>query len=130
MPKKSKSRAVSQDIFDETYDAIKAQIDLKTFKAADVVKFAALAMRLVEKYPQLSGPEKKDLVVRLATQLVAEIPNLSPDDLAALEAAVSLILPPAIDYIIAASKGQLDLNGAQQQFSSCFPCCGAKKAAK
>ena len=129
MPKKTKSRAVSQDIFDETYDAIKAQIDLKTFKAADLVKFAALAMRLVEKYPQLSGPDKKDLVVRLATRLVSEIPNLAPDDLAAIEAAITLVLPPAIDYIIAASKGQLDLNVVKQEFSGCFPCCGAKKAA-
>lgn len=126
MPKKTKSRAVGQDVFEQAYDAIREQIDLKTFKAADLLKFATLAMRLAEKYPQLSGPDKKDLVIRLAKRLVSEIPDLAADDLSVLESAIELVLPSAIDYIIAASKGQLDLNVVKQQFSGCFPCCGAK----
>ena len=130
MPKKGKSRAASQDIFDETYDAIKAQIDLKTFKSTDLLKFATLAMNLVEKFPQLSGPEKKDLVLRLANRVATEIPHLDEGELAALQSGIDLVLPAAIDYIVAASKGQLDLNKIQAQFSSCFPCRKSKKASK
>ncbi len=129
MPKKS--RDASPQLLDEVYDSIKQQIDLKTFQAKDLVHFATLAMRLVEGYPQLSGPEKKNLVIQLANRLVAEIPNISQEDLAIFQSAISLILPSAIDYIIAASKGQLDLNiTLPPELSGCFGCCIPKAQKK
>lgn len=118
----------NNDIFEEAYNAIKKQIDIKKFRATQVITFTALAMRLVERYPTLTGPEKKDLVIRLATRLVSEIPKLKEEDKAALDLMIQMALPSAIDHLIAASKGELELNVAAPSggFVSCLPCFKVK----
>lgn len=120
----------NNDVFEEAYNAIKQQVDVKKFRATDVITFTALAMRLVERYPTLTGPEKKSLVIRLATRLVSEIPKLKKEDKAALDLMIQMALPSAIDHLIAASKGELELNIAAPSggFVSCLPCFKVKTA--
>ena len=129
MPKREIPDSVvdQKDVFDSAYDAVKIQINVKKFKTTDLVKFAVLAMQVAEKYPKLTGDEKKDLVIRLATRLVAELPKLSDEEKAALNLAIELTLPAAIDHIVYASKGQLSLNEAAPVsggFWSRLFCCG------
>ena len=110
-------RDVSQDVFDKAYAAVQRKIKDRKFTAADVVPFAVLGMQVVEKL-EVSGPEKKDLVVRLAQRLVQDyVPEEEQDN---IELAVSTLLPGAIDQIVAASKGQLNLNLGS--LKGCFGC--------
>lgn len=118
MPKKD--RKVSKNIVDRTYDAIKKQITLDTFQTKDLFKFTVLAMKLVDEIPNATGPEKKDLVLTLANRIVEDIPGLDEDEVWLLQNSIDLIVPGAIDQIIAGSKGQLGLNASPVQFTSCF----------
>ena len=114
MPKK----AISKDVFDQAYDQVTQQIKSRQFRAADIVPFAVLAMQIVEKFPNLSGPDKKDLVIRLAQRLVDDYVPQKEEEI--VRAAVDALLPAVIDQIVAASKGQLKLNLAKVR--GCFGC--------
>ena len=123
-----------QAIVDALYDQIKERIVLKDIKASNAMLLLTFTMAAVEKQKQLSGPEKKEVVVSLVGRLVGEIPGDIEDKLA-LQAAVELILPPLIDTLVAATRGKLDLNKdgvvsadevAQSSaglWRTCFPCC-------
>ena len=115
MPK-SKSKPRSVTLFEQVYEAIIAEIDERDFTAADLMHFATLAIQLVDKYPELSGPAKKDMVVRLAERIVQDyVPEEEKDTVLA---AVRLLLPGIIDTVIAATKGQLGIN-LKKKLNSC-----------
>lgn len=111
------------DIFTQAYDKIKSQIEGRTFKASDLIHFATIAMQIVETYPSLSGPAKKDLVVRLAVRLVEDF--VPDEQKQALLDAINLLLPAVIDQIVAATKGQLGIN-IENFFKTRCSCIGKK----
>ena len=87
----------------------------------EIVGVLTRAMAAVEQRKTLSGPEKREAVIALVTRFVDEVPG---DGGAALQASVRFLLPPLIDAIVAASRGQLDINRAAAGCrSGCRSCC-------
>jgi len=120
---------------DALYDGLKKSLVLEELKASNVVGSITHVMTFVEKQKGLTGSEKKEAVVRLIERLVGEIPGDGEDKLA-LQSAVQIFLSPTIDIIVAAVRGQLDLNkdgvvtpdeivqASANCWRACFPCCG------
>ena len=109
MPKhKSKSKTRDADIFAQAYDELTARIKDRQFKASDLIHLATVGMEIAETYVGLSGPQKRDLVVRLVERLIQDYAPEESQEL--LLSSTQLLLPSIIDQIVAASKGQLGLN--------------------
>jgi hypothetical protein len=108
----------ARPIADGLYDHIKLSFDLGRVQASNVIGLLTYVMAVVEKQKSLSGPEKKEVAINLVERLAGEIPG---DGGVALQTAVRFLLPPFIDTIVAATRGQLDINRASA--GCCSPCC-------
>lgn len=114
------------DAVDFLYDQVKSKF--RDLNSDSVVSLITHVMVLAEARGNLTGSEKKELVVLLVTRLVDEIEDSSTRT--ALQAAVKLLLPTMIDSIIAVSQGVFDLNKDGQVTSDevatvccrCLPC--------
>lgn len=119
MPKAS--RAIDDGLFDKAYAQLWKAIDKKKVSTTDVMQFAVLGMQIVEQYPQLTGSDKKQLVIRLAHKVVADLDGIEDEDRANYQLAIDLLLPSAIDLIVSASKGAYQLG--EQLTAKCFAKC-------
>lgn len=127
---------------DDLYDAVKERFLSGKVKPTNIINIITFVMTLVERKQGLSGPEKKELVISLVEHFLAEATKGSSDEeKLALQAAVQLLLPPMIDSIVSATRGQLDINrdGAvsptevvqvsRSCWMACFPCCFSQNPA-
>lgn len=135
MPSKSKSKSkrstavVADPIFDACYERLKARVNGEDFSSSDIIIFAVQGMQVVERYPQLTGPEKKQYVIRLAKRIVNDLSKIEESERAALLLAIDMLLPSMIDQVVAASRGQLDLNKIGKRCGSFWRgCCGKADA--
>lgn len=121
MGKKDKSLPTDQVI----YNKLSAELENREFKKADLTHYAALSMQEVENY-NLSGPQKKEVVLRVAERIVE---NHAPEEeRSAILDAVQSFLPGAIDQLAAAAKGQLKINLDRLFKDGCASCsCFGKK---
>jgi hypothetical protein len=108
---------------DQIYAAVKASIGTRRVTVASVTIMITTAMVEVEKITTLTGPEKKELVLHVVGRLVDEIP-LDQEDRAVIRSAVMLFGPAIIDTIVAASKGQFNINVGQLGPAPGNGCCG------
>lgn len=85
----------------------------------DAIEVISLCMELVDKYPDLSGPEKSALVIKVLEEIckgqdgvVGTSDDLIPKNIMEmLKSILSLgIVQNIIDQIIKATKGQLNIN--------------------
>lgn len=80
-------------------------------------------MQIVEQYPQLNGPTKKDVAIRVLHKLVDGL-EASETVKQTLIGAIDAILPHAIDFIISASKGEIQLvNILTEELKGCIGKC-------
>jgi len=109
-------------IFDIIYTQIKKNITNKTIDAGEIILLGTLAMQLVDKYQDLTGPEKKLIVIEIVKKIIRDqVTDLNTEQILIL--VVDTVLPTVIDKIVDASRGKLDLN--KIDFSKCklFACC-------
>jgi len=88
-------------------------------------------MELAETIPNLSGPEKKALVLDVLARLIDELP-MQDDDKALLKTLILTVIPSTIDVIVSSSLGQFALNlyeQAEEEVAGCFAKCTKKKQA-
>jgi len=105
------------------YNTISQTIHSGSLSIENLILITGNIMTMVEQIPNLSGPEKKDLVLSVLNQLIADVPD--PQIRVELQLA-DKILPYVIDIVVAASKGQLGLNiqqAVQTVKSGCFNFC-------
>lgn len=97
---------------DKIYGSVKNTIiGLKKgeFNVVRVIEWGTNIMLVVEKYPELSGENKKQIVIAVIRKLVGEL-KLSDSDEQTADLVVETALPVVIDLVVAASRGNLDLN--------------------
>lgn len=109
---------MEQQAFDRIYNAVRASIVDKKLTGGRITIMITTAMSAVERLGNLSGPEKKDLVLHVLDRIVDEIP-VEESEKDAICAALALA-PFVIDSIVSAAKGQL---GSIDK-SSHGKCCG------
>ena len=83
------------------------------------------SMELVEKYPELSGIEKKKIVLDVLKQIIINKVKNEDQKITLLQF-LDEIIPDMIDLIIDATKGKLDINNVSHIAVGCFGRCIGK----
>jgi hypothetical protein len=99
------------------YDRVKLQIKNKQANTELIIQCCVYAMALVEQQADLSGKDKKAIVLQVCQMLVdeARVDNATK---VALQLLVSTTLPHMIDQMISVANGETKLLQ-----SKCTSCC-------
>lgn len=112
----------SDKLVERVYRAVKHTFTHK-ISPANIMEVVTEAMMAVEKINGASGVQKKEVVMSVLEKLVDEIPA-SDGAKNAIESAVQLIGPAAIDAIVSASNGKYNFGHIVKATSGCFSCFG------
>lgn len=112
-------------LFDEIYSKVLKMIKTKSVNASDLVTITTYAMMVVQKYPGLTGPEKKQTVTDVVIKIVNESGLLNPEDQAAANMFIEITLTIIIDTIKSAYNHDFDLKKIKANWCSCL---GSKTA--
>lgn len=112
---------VEEKYIKQVFEDTKKAFEGETITSSSIITLAVRAMELVEKLPALSGSEKKQVVVQVVKLIIDET-ELSDDDNAKIDVIIDTTLPLAIDFIVAASRGVLNINGVKSRLKK-LCCC-------
>lgn len=77
-------------------------------------------MQFVEKYPDLTGDQKKQLVIHVIKKFIKDTTSKEEEEV--LLTFVDIFLPSVIDTLVSVDKKKIVIK-LKKTFSSCFPCC-------
>lgn len=112
-------------LVDEVYDVVKTVVRVKQVTLANIVSIGSTIMQVVEEYPGLVGYQKKHLVLRVAHRLVDDLVQTDDATREMIKVAIDTTLDKAIDFIIKASRGEIELINkiADAVERGCAKCC-------
>lgn len=105
---------------DRLYETLSSMIGDNKLSTANAVIIATNLMQIVEKYTNITGQQKKALVIHVLKLFIAD--HLDGDDANTLLLFIDMFLPSVIDTIISIDKKELAIN-IRKSFKTCFPCC-------
>jgi len=88
---------------------------------SNIIDICILLMKTVEKYNNVNGKQKKELVISVITQFIKD--TVHTQDNQSLLNMVDITLPILIDTIIGLDKSEIKI-AVKKTLKSCFPCCG------
>ena len=111
-------------LLEHMYSELEKAVGKQSIGPANIVTIAALAMAVVERQTNMSGADKKAMVIALLHKLTDEINkrDITPEDRAALHILIDATVPAAIDTLVDATKGGLDINQIKSKWSK-LKCC-------
>ena len=112
---------MSSEPVSRLYDEIETMIKGKKVDAASIVSIATLLMKTVEKYSDVQGIQKKEIVLAVLRKVVDEGVE-DPTEKSNVLFLVEQTVPPVIDALVAVDKGQLKIK-IQKGCKSVFSCC-------
>lgn len=113
-------------VVNDVYQSVKCMLLGKQINMASLISIGSLIMQVVDQYPQLSGAQKKQIVLQVAHNIVGET-ELDVATKQMINAAIDTTLDMAIEFIIKAKNGQIDVVNKIE--ASVKSCCAPKKAA-
>lgn len=116
---------INQEIFEGLIEQVENIIGDRKLTITNVVGIVGMLIQLVERQHQLAGPDKKQLVIDLLSAVMNRNKSFSKDDKEQIMLVIEQFVPPAIDLIISATKGQLLINLKE---SGCLPCFKKEKS--
>ena len=105
-------------LFDESLTELKKRLADKEVNAATLIVILRVAMEMVEA-TRLKGDEQKELANRLVRQVVVDAPIADENEKLLLDMIDKKVLENTIDLVVAASKGNLDINSVQEVAKTC-----------
>ena len=111
----------NQDKINKVYEAVDEVLQDKKITISDIIFVAKRAMEIVETFKEITGEQKKSLVLSVLRKYVHETVNNTKRRNEMINV-INTVLPGTIDVIILASKGEIDINPAQfsSGLFSCF----------
>ena len=119
---------VDQYLIDQLSGQLQDAIEGREITPASIMGIATIAMAMVERQKNMSGDDKKALVIILLHNIV-DATEMDDGDKAAVSLIIETTIPSAIDLLIDASKGGLDIDRIKSRWESIksmFSCCCAK----
>jgi len=108
----------------DLFQKVKSIFNEKELNRKNVFKFVELAMEVVELDKDLSGAQKKALVIATIKVAVNEmIPDTEEYNI--VEHYVNYFIDQTIEEIIEINGGKLKINPKKSKFYSCFASCGS-----
>ena len=105
-------------LFDESLTELKKRLADKEVNAVTLLAILRVAMEMVEA-TRLKGDEQKELTNRLVRQVVVDAPIADENEKLLLDMIDKKVLENTIDLVVAASKGELDVNSVQEVAKTC-----------
>ena len=105
------------------YEQLKQMIGSGKVTSGNVVTVVVNLMQLVDKYPDLSGHQKKGVILHVLNVVIDE--QVDDDEQAGqLKLLVQMTLPTVIDTIVSVDKKELQIKVTKglKKFCSCFSC--------
>ncbi len=109
----------------------------KAWTADVILRMGAVLAEAVNKYPGLSGQQKTELVCQVILKLLEDAEKVekghgvesNPKETSTIpwedyKNIVKNLLPPTLDLIVSAARGQFDLQKAVVVATGCVPYCG------
>jgi hypothetical protein len=117
------SNSILQKV-EELYTYVKLTLGSQKINAASIMTITSNLMQIVEKYNDLTGNQKKMLVIDTIKRIINETINDESDRLNLLLIA-DITLPTVIDTLVSAINGDLkfDLKKVKNTFQKIFFCC-------
>ena len=115
------------NVLNELYNYSKSVINTKTISSTTIIVLTNKLIQIVEKYKELTGSQKKMLVLDTLTKIINE--NID-DDLEKQEllTLITILLPKIIDTVVSAINGHMKFSKDIKPscFSSLFQCFSKK----
>lgn len=108
-PAPADEMAAVSTLLDSCYAQVMATIYKGNVEPTDIIVIVATAMQIVQKQGQLSGAQKKELVIGIMNKIITQSGLVDPKDQAACLLILNTAVPIAIDTIVSAFQGKIDL---------------------
>lgn len=112
------SESFVQPEYISIYNKVAEIVKNRKVTNANVMFLVGVAMEVVEKNKELSGEEKKELVINIIKEVVRK--SKSIPDKETVYASIDMMAPGAIDLIVAGANGLLNINLDTSGCSGCF----------
>lgn len=107
-----------QAIFELVLKQLKEQTSDVEVNSVNITRILRIAMEIVET-TKVKGPEQKVLVEKVVRQIIVDAPINDANEKLLLDLCDEGILGNTIDMVIAASKGEIDVNAAAKVATGC-----------
>lgn len=104
---------------DKIYSLINIFLKGEKLTEANILHIVLQIMKIVDKYPELKGEEKKQIIIDVLKKYVNE--NAEEERKATLLTLIDLTLPVAIDTFIALDKSEMVIK-FKKKVRTCFGC--------
>jgi len=110
------------EIGEEVYLQIKKLVDggMKP-NAVNLMAIVIKTMEVLDKVADITGSEKKTLVLRVITRLVDEFIDNEAEKIVIKET-INTVIPASIDAVIDGIKGKIDVKRLKKKCGKCLPC--------
>ena len=106
------------ELFNESLQELKGRIVDKEVNAATLMIILRVSMEIVEA-TRLKGAAQKELAKRLIRQVVVDAPIADEREKLLLDMIDQNVIENTIDLIVAATRGELDINSVQEVVKTC-----------
>jgi len=89
---------------------LKMSFDQYSLDENNIIDYVVRIMSLVEQQKNLSGFEKKAVVIEVLIRLVDDTNKLNPESKTALKNIIKIVVPGVVETIVAATKGLIAVN--------------------
>jgi len=105
-------------------ESLKQGFDNFEIDENNIIDYIVRVMAIVEKQKQLSGIEKKAVVIEILLRLVDSLNRLNDESKMRVKTLVKTLAPSVIDTIVSATKGALSVNKkVEEATKKCFSKC-------
>jgi len=104
----------------EVYHQVLGSIELEHIDISDLVDITTFTMQIVQKYPEMSGADKKSAVIDILTKLVNDSGLVPPEKRDGALSFVVHTLPNMIDTVVSAYQHKIKLKKVGQR-CGCIP---------
>lgn len=104
------------------YGELKEIVGERTVDRENIVEIALALMKLVEHYPDLKGPQKKQLIIHVLNTFIADT-VADPTEAELIEGIVKFTLPALIDTVVSIDKKEVQVK-VRKGIRKLLSCCG------
>ena len=108
-----------QIIFKKALETLNEKLKDKDIDVGNVMLIVRYAMEIVET-TQVKGEQQKDLAVKLIEKIVVDAPISDEKEKLLLDMLKEGVVASTIDLVVAASRGQLNINKVKEVAMTCW----------
>ena len=108
-----------QIIFKKAFESLNEKLKDKDIDVGNVMFIVRYAMEIVET-TQVKGEQQKDLAVKLIEKIIVDAPISDEKEKLLLDMLKEGVVASTIDLVVAASRGQLNINKVKKVVMTCW----------